>query len=50
MEKLLEKYEDNEIPDKVLKEFYNNIDKTKTNCINEEMMEKINSFFEKSIA
>lgn len=42
-------YEDGEVPDDVKEEFINNADKEKANGVNTEMLEKINSFYEKAM-
>lgn len=47
---LSENYLDGEIPDDVLQMFFDKVDKQKANGVNEEMIEKINRFFEKAIA
>ena len=49
LENLLENYPDDNVPDDVLNKFYEKADRAKANGINEEMMNRINNFFEESL-
>lgn len=49
LENLLENYPDDNVPDDVLNKFYEKADRAKANGVNEEMMNRINNFFEESL-